>query len=253
MTNRTISTTTKQTLRKDFITGLYVGYTHYNNWIPVMRISWDDEGYFYKSFTVGFQDHYDEIKGLVLNPKKGYSQTDKDKRVPYPLNNRIPHRADSMTKYNLYGLTAQKGDFIALVARNCGYRNGDNFDLFPEIKANHNGQTNFYFALDGLPTLIKQGSASAKAVADNIQPGQKLDLNLDEKGNIYCQEILIGHCPNYLQYLLSKNQVEYRLKTHIVNNNEQMYAYCIIIELSVHCEQNLYNLTTLETLNPMPV
>lgn len=253
--NKQIKRLPIQTLRSDRISGLYMGYTHDNIWIPVRRISWDDEGYFYDSFLQGFEDNYEKIKGLVLNPAKGYTQTLKDKRVPAFLHSRIPHRSDSMVAYELLGLSQQKGDFIALVARNVGKKHGDRYDIFPELQPDNNGKYEFYFPIPGLATLIKEGNQNVRDIADNITLKAPVNLELfKDLGNIYHQGIRIGNCPQYLHYLLTNNpRAKYDLDICIINNHEFEYAYKIVAKLSICSTRSLYDLPQLAPLNFMPV
>lgn len=247
-----------KTFREDNIKALYVGINYQDEadkqqWLPMVKISWN-KGYYYYSFTKGFAAHYDELKGNVLNPQRGYTQTWKDQEVPWWLNQRIPHRADSMEIYDIFGLGNHKGDFIALFARTGGRRNGDYYDLFAELAPQDN-RYEYYFPIFGLPGLVKAGKKAVAALADNIKRGQELELVLTpERCEIYCLGIYIGHTPPYLHYLLSHNpQCQYRAWTEIVNSDEYRYAYKIVGKIEVYSTSSIYSFESLQPINLMPI
>ena len=212
-----IDTETNRTIRDDLVTALYVGVSYRNSqtnlkcWLPMVRVGWDDEGYYHWSFTQGFKAEYDELFGNILNPQRGYTQTWKDKIIPYYFKGRIPHRADSMKEYNVFGLGHKKGDFIGLLARNGGMVVGDNYDIFPEVSRDESGNYNFYFAPFGLATMIGNGDVNAKKALEQIKVGQELEIKLSDKNQakIYLAKVLIGYCPSYINYLLRLNSQPY--------------------------------------------
>lgn len=68
-----------QSSRADGITALYLGCKTNNTtgsppptWLPIYRFSWDNDGYFYYSYTKGFQDNYERLKGHIINPDCGF-------------------------------------------------------------------------------------------------------------------------------------------------------------------------------------
>ena len=251
---------TQQTQRPDRVTALYIGLTYedWNDntlWLPMMRISWDDAGYYYHSFTQAFADNYELVKGHVLNPKRGYTQTWKDKRITGIFDGRIPRRADSMSAYDLFGVGESKGDFISLFARNGGTRHGDRYDVFPEVTPNEAGEYEFWFRIYGLPTLISEGHEEVRAIADTIQPQQKLSLKtLASSTEIFGDKVHLGHCPSYIHYLLSQNpNCGYAIVADIVNQDEFRYAYKIIAKLTVNSASSIYTNCAFKPINQMPV
>lgn len=250
----------KQSLRPDKVTALYVGVTYEDwsnktQWLPMMRISWDDAGYYYHSFTKAFQDNYELVKGNVLNPKRGYTQTWKDKRISGIFDGRIPRRADTMELYDLFGVGDYKGDFIALFARNGGNRHGDRYDVFPEITPNAAGEYEFWFRIYDLPTFIGNGDDEVRKIADTIEVKQELDLKVgSNETKIYCQGIHIGYCPHYIHYLLSNNpEYKYEITADIVNQSEFRYAYKIVAKLSLNSDEPIFSQQDFKLINPMPV
>lgn len=250
-----------QTLRKDLVTGLYLGFTYQDgntnksNWLPVMRISWDEEGYYYYSYTQAFQDNYQQIKGIILNPKHGYTQTWKDRSLPMWFDGRIPRRPDSMQEYDLFGLGDRQKDVIALFARNGGKKHGDNFDVFPEVRPDDKGNYCFWFRVYGLPTLIKFGNEEVETIANTIVPGQKLNIKLlNGEAKIYCQGVHIGYCPQYIHFLLSLYpECKYEAVADIVNREDFRYAYRIIVKFELSSQHSIFNHKSMKSINRMPV
>ncbi|MGB5633859.1 MAG: hypothetical protein WBM44_25470 [Waterburya sp.] len=250
----------KQSTRQDNVTALYIGLTYEDyedreQWLPMMRISWDDAGYYYHSFTKAFQENYELVKGNVLNPRHGYTQTWKDKRIAGIFDGRIPRRADSMESYDIFGVGDSKGDFISLFARNGGIRHGDRYDVFPEITPNAAGEYEFWFRIYDLPTLIRDGHDEVRFVADTIEVKQRLDLEVgSDKTKIYCQGVHIGHCPHYIHYLLSNNpEYKHGIAADIVNRNELCYEDKIIAKLTLKASEPIFARHDLEPINHMPV
>ena len=254
------TSTPEQTSRPDRVSGLYVGLTYEDwqdltQWLPMMRISWDDDGNYYHSFTRAFQDNYELVKGNVLNPKHGYSQTWKNKRIYGIFDGRIPRRADSLESYSLYGVEKHKGDFISLFARNGGKRHGDRYDVFPEVAPNEAGEYEFWFRIYGLPSLIRQGHKEVKAIADRLQPQQKLTLKVEFKETkVYYNDIHMGYCPHYIHYFLTRYpDSKYEITVDIVNYDEYCYEDRIIAKFILSSEKPIYSCSDLRPINSMPV
>ena len=250
----------KQSTRQDNVTALYIGLTYEDyedreQWLPMMRISWDDAGYYYHSFTKAFQENYELVKGNVLNPRHGYTQTWKDKRIAGIFDGRIPRRADSMESYDIFGVGDSKGDFISLFARNGGRRHGDRYDIFPEVTPNAAGEYEFWFRIYDLPTLIRHGHDEVREIADKIEVKQKLDLEVgSDETRIYCQGVHIGYCPRYVHYLLSDNpECKYDIVADIANQDEFRYAYKIIAKLSLNSDRSIFSQQDFKPINQMPV
>ena len=221
----------------------------------MMRISWDDAGYYYHSFTQAFADNYELVKGNVLNPKHGYTQTWKDKRITGIFDGRIPRRADSMESYDLFGISQHKGDFISLFARNAGARHGDRYDVFPEVTPNEVGEYEFWFRVYGLPTLIREGCKAVKTIADKLEPQQKLTLKIEaNKTKIYCGDVHIGHCPHYIHFFLTQNpNCKHKIVADIVNRDEYCYEDRIIVKLILTSKKPIYSYRDLQPINQMPI
>ena len=251
----------QQTLRQDRISALYMGInytdidTNSRKWIPMMRISWDNDGYYYHSYTKGFQDNYHQLKGNVLNSQRGYSQTWKDRRMTGFMNGRIPQRADSMHQYDLLGIGELKGDAIAYLSRSGGEKVGDNWDVFAEVKPNDLGLYHFYFPVKEVATLIGNGSESVKAIANSVKPEQKLDLKVNPSfTDIYCYGIRIGSTPQYLHALLSLNSdIKWTAQICMTNQHQPIYAYKMIARVSIHSSENIYTNRIFQPINKMPV
>ena len=113
----------------------------------------------------------------------------------------------------------------------------------------------FYFAISGLATLIAKGSKSVKAIANNIQPKQPLDLKVNQNStDIYCQGIHIGHAPKYINALLLLNPgIQWKIKADIVNHQDPHYADRIIAKVSLKSQNNIYAHRSFKPINKMPI
>ena len=260
MTKLTSTPTPQQTQRSDRITALYIGLTYNqleeNKWLPMMRISWDDDGNYYHSYTQAFSNNYYGLEGHVLNPERGYTKLLKEKKIIEILNNRTPRRPDSMVEYDLLGIEDLKGDAIAYLARSGGEVQSDRYDVFPEIAPNSNEVYDFYFPISGICELYSNRDLTAKIMFDLLPEGRKLELrHTVNNTEIYHLGTKIGYCPKYVSYLLKTldNNYKYQLSVERVNKLDPRYVFRAIANLKIKSHQNLFNNPLFETIHPMPV
>ena len=76
--------------RSDRVTALYLGCktndlpgSSSSIWLPIYRCSWDDDGYFYYSYTKAFRDNYERLIGHFINPNCGFKQVWKTKHFDF--------------------------------------------------------------------------------------------------------------------------------------------------------------------------
>lgn len=245
--------------REDRIKALYVGWTDSRKspsvpvWIPIYRMSWDSQGKFYYSYTHGFKDNLDRLKSKIVNPDCGFNQTWVTPHIDPIISTRIPRRPDSMKQYDLLGLEAQKGDFIAYLARSGGRSATDNFDIFPEVNVSRDGYYHFYFPLLGLATKIRGGDRKIKEIADTISSSENLSLKLTpENGYIFGRNKEIGHIPPYLHHLLECHQYqENSVEIVKINQKERSYGGKIILGVKIKFSDNPFDNREFRPLNPM--
>ncbi len=248
-------------IARDQIKALYVGWTDNRLtpmkpiWIPIYRMSWDNQGKFYYSYTRGFKDNLDRLKSKIVNPDCGFNQTWVTPHIDSIISSRIPHRPDSMKQYDLLGLGEEmRGDFIAYLARSGGERATDNYDIFPEVTPDMLGYYSFYFPLKGLATKIRQGNHHIKVRADNLTKTSFLSLKLTPLTTfVMIDNQEIGHIPYYLHYLLHNDaDAPHFLNIVKINHEDRTYGARIILNLKIKFHSLPFSEQEFQPLNPMP-
>lgn len=250
----------KTSLRNDGIKALYVGWTDNRSqpdfpiWIPIYRMTWDEPGKFYYSYTHGFKDNLDRLKSKIVNPDRGFNQTWITPHIDPIISSRIPHRPDSIKQYDLLGLGDQKGDAIAYLSRSIGLSATDNYDIFPEVNPSKGGYYHFYFPLLGLATRIRQGQENIKEIVNSLTLSSKLSLKpIPFTTRVVTNNEEIGHIPNYLHYLLrSEPKAAYLFDILQINSQDRTYGARIILSLKIKFQSHPYSQQQFQSLNPMP-
>lgn len=250
-----------QTPRADRIIALYMGLTDtttkpgHSIWLPIFRMTWDDEGYFYSSYTNAFQANYENLKGNIINPLCGYSQTWITRKLSSRISNRIPRRPDSMKHYALLGIGEQKGDLIAYLARSGGQVIGDNYDVFPQVTPDVSGWYNFYFPLSGLADKVKQGEETVKHFAQTAVESEPIILKSTfDTSYIYARGEEIGYCPHYIHHLLTSSvYLEHKLQIVKVNPDDYTYGRRIIVGIKLRFKSSPWQEKEFMPINPMPI
>ncbi len=258
--SQTINKPKPNLLRDDKIKALYVGWTDkrpqpdFPVWIPIYRMTWDNQGNFYYSYTHGFKNNLDRLKSKIVNPHCGFTQTWITPHIDPIINSRIPHRPDSMKQYDLLGLGYKKGDFIAYLSRSVGLSATDNYDIFPEVSPSALGYYHFYFPLLGLATKIRQGNHLIKKIADSLTLASQLSLKRTIVGTfVMADNEEIGRIPNYLHYLVGSTSIPAHSFNIIkINPQDRTYGGRIILSLKIKFQDNPYSRKKFQPLNPMP-
>lgn len=249
-----------QSSRPDGITALYLGCKTNNTtgspppiWLPIYRFSWDDNGYFYYSYTKGFQDHYSRFIGHIINPDCGFHQTWITKRLDTRISTRIPRRADSLSNYNLLGIAGLKGDYIAYLARSGGRRVGDNYDIFPEVQRDEEGYYNFYFSVAGLGKEIE---ANWQWVEDIKETPHKLEhfvlKHEPERSLIFYRESIVGNAPEYIHHLIGSS-IYHRHQIRQVNHTNYNGGGGVLVHLKLGFSSSPWQQRSFQPINPMAV
>ena len=261
-TSSSISDSPVQSLRTDRVTALYLGCKTNDLpdfpepvWLPIYRMSWDDEGYFYYSYTKGFEQHHEELKGHIINPDCGFNQLWITKHIDTIFSTRIPRRADSMNNYDLLGVGDLKGDYIAYLARSGGKRIGDNYDIFPEVQCDRFGYYSFYFLIVELGNKVKQNQEQVKLIADTIETAESLELKIEQEHSyIFSRGVELGSCPEYIHHLIKSDVYHHhRIKIERVNQESDTYGGRIVVNLQLKFDSVPWLLDEFQPLNPMPV
>lgn len=255
-----INQTESNLLREDRIKALYVGWTDnrpnpdFPIWIPIYRMSWDNQGKFYYSYTYGFKNNLDRLKSKIVNPDCGFNQTWATPHIDPIISSRIPHRPDSMKQYDLLGLEDKKGDFIAYLARSGGLSATDNYDVFPEVSPSPLGYYHFYFPLFGLATKIRQGNDLVRKIADSLTLTSQLSLKRTLLTTfVIANNEEIGQIPNYLHSLVGSKPIPLHLFNIVkINPQDRTYGGRIILSLKIKFRSYPYSRKKFQPLNPMP-
>lgn len=251
-----------QSSRADRIAALYLGCKTNELpdeaspiWLPIYRMSWDDEGYFYYSYTKGFKQYHEQLKGHIINPDCGFNQLWTTKHLDTRLGTRIPRRADSMQLYELLGIGDAEGDYIAYLARSGGKRVGDNYDIFPEVQCDRDGYYSFNFLIVELGNKVKQNQKQVKFIADTIEVAEPLELKIKPKHSyIFGRGVELGYCPEYIHHLLKSNIYrQHRIRIERVNHQSDTYGSRIVVNLQLKFDSIPWLLKEFQPLNPMPV
>ena len=245
---------------EDKITALYIGWTDrskspsFPTWIAISRITWNNKGFFYYSYTHGFKQNLDRLSSKIINPEFGFTKTWKTCQLDSTISSRIPHRPDSMKEYDYLGLEDKKGDFIAYLARSGGRSATDNYDIFPKVLADDQKYYRFYSYVIGLPGRVKS-SEKVKLIADTLSFGTALEIQrTNSHTDILYEDIAIGYLPNYLHHLLGyeiKSQPTVKLSQ--VNYQNRRYARRFLVEIAIEFSQSPFSQgLEFKPLNPMP-
>ena len=257
-----IKDTAVQSLRTDRITALYLGCKTNDLpnltkpiWVPIYRMSWDDEGNFYYSYTKGFERHHEQLKGHIINPDGGFNRLWKTKHLDTRFSTRIPRRAEEMKIYDLLGVGDVKGDYIAYLARSGGRRFGDNYDIFPEVQCNENGFYSFNFLIVGLGNKVKHNHDQVKLIADTIEAVEPLELKIEsEHSYIFCRGVELGYCPEYIHHLIkSDSYCQHQIEIERVNPESETYGGRIVVNLQLKFDFAPWQQSEFQPINPMPV
>ena len=251
-----------QSLRTDRITALYLGCKTNDLpgfpkpiWLPIYRLSWDDEGYFYYSYTKGFEHHQEQLKGHIINPDGGFARLWKTKHLDTRFSTRIPRRAETMKIYDLLGLGNVKGDYIAYLARSGGQRIGDNYDIFPEVQCDRHGFYRFNFLIVDLGNKVKQKQSTVQLIADTIEVTEPLELKIDsEHSYIFGRGVELGRCPEYIHRLLKSDiYCQHQIKIEQVNRHSITYGSRIVVNLKLKFDSVPWQQSEWKPINQMPV
>lgn len=249
--------------QNDKIKALYMGWTDTSLqplepcWIPIYKITWDNkQNNFYASYTQGFEDNIDRLKGLIINPNCGYKRVWHLKGLEPLVLNRIPKRLDSMKLYDCLGIPEQKNNAIAYLSRSGGKRNLDDFDFFPEVAPDKSGYYSFYFLLEGLPQLATKKGKSFVDLVNSITSKDILEVEINtsnRKASIHYKKNLIGYFPKYISFLLQESSaINCFLKIERVNQDRR-YLLKFLLKTTINFEHDPFKHPQLQPLNLMPI
>ncbi|MDJ0647126.1 MAG: hypothetical protein QNJ60_00330 [Xenococcaceae cyanobacterium MO_188.B19] len=245
------------------IKALYMGWRESDpelpqQWVPIYRISWDGQGNYYYSYTKGFEANYQRLRSMIFNPDAGYKKLWHLTQLSPNLINRIPHRPDTLDLYDFLGIPEAKGkrDTITYLSRSLGRRNNDDYDFFPEVAPNKDGNYEFYFLCDDIAYFIKDNKPGVKEFADNVTGKELLTIETDvERTKILCQDLHIGYCPDYVHFFLSQCPVKnVTLSIAQINRQDSLYGGWLLLKCEIEPIENktLYSHPFLLPLNSMP-
>ena len=249
------TSTPVQSPRADRLTALYLGCMTNDLsgstkpiWLPIYRLSWDDEGYFYYSYTRGFKDNYEQLRNRIINPDCGFNQLWKTKHLDTRFSTRYPRRASSMKKYDWLGIGNLKGDYLAYLARSGGTRVRDSYDIFPEVQAGADGFHSFHFYVTNTRNRTEG--------EDNLVSLESvLTLrSIDSKSYIFHGNTKVGECPEYIHYLLDCDVYrQHQIGIEQINQQSAARGQVIVINLKIKFSSSPWQQSSMKPLNSMPV
>ena len=227
-------------------------------WVPIERISWDGQGNYYHSYTEGFEANYQRLCSMIFNPDAGYKKVWHLKQLAPNLTNRTPHRPDNLYVYDFLGIpeAKTKKDTTAYLSRSLARRHNDDYDFFPEVIPDENGNYDFYFLLLGLASLVKNQVPGVKEFADNVTLYEKLTISIDlDQTSVFFDKLHIGYCPDYIHFFLTQCPIEsVALSIEQINKGDLYYGGRILIKCTIKPFEKgqLYTHPLLHPLNSMP-
>ncbi|MDJ0713923.1 MAG: hypothetical protein QNJ54_06855 [Prochloraceae cyanobacterium] len=224
------------------IKALFMGQTDLRTglWFPIKKMTWKYINGEYLDcvtrFTVGAQ------KLQSMYPNDPYLITFGSlERVRVARNlsscsfaNRMPvNRPVEPQMLEVLGLDPNSPvDPVEYVSRSGGYRHGDNNDLFPEVRADENGNYNFYFR----PVSSYQFASLTKPDLNSVVKGDRVRAIIGEsKTKLQCQSEIIGSTPGYINELIKQYQDALEITIEKVNRN-------VPVEYQFLCKARLDNL-----------
>ena len=226
----------------DRITAMFMGRTDATTglWFPVQKMTWKRLNHEYVDcitvFTKGakkLEELHPEIPNLVtfgsLNQIFEYKDI-----YSCGWSNRLPVNRDpdpQILKY--FGIDPNVPlDPILYAERSGGYRHGDRQDLFPEVRADEQGNYNFVFRNVGASGFTTEN----RPELNQIKIGESVKADLVEgKIKLTCRGYDVGSAPPYIRELSKKYQSSLNIRVYQVNKNAP-FEYQFLFKASLNRE-----------------
>lgn len=240
----------------DRITAMFMGRTDMTTglWFPVQKMTWTRQNYEYVNCTTVFtkgakklEELHPEIPNLVTFGSLEQVFQYKD-IYSCGWSNRLPVNRDpdpQILKY--FGLDPDAPlDPILYAERSGGYRHGDRRDLFPEVRADEQGNYNFVFRnVDAY-----QFATANRPELHQIEVGELVTANIIEgRIKLNCQGYDVGSAPPYIRELYKKYQDSLNISVYQVNL-DVAFEYQFLFIASLNRETGIpFSETEYEPLN----
>ena len=168
-----------------------------------------------------------EKNAFIHHPDRMY-QTQTTKQVSMDFESRMPlHHFKYVPKQQeWFGLPGDPIDPIRFVARSGGYRYGDSYDVFPEIKPDLAGNYHFYF----LPLDPWKTEPVIHEHILQLQLQQRLQI---DAGKLKDGEIQLGKLPGYLSVMAQTCPEAVSIEVAKVNHKSPDY-YSLLCHATVN-------------------
>jgi hypothetical protein len=212
----------QEKLQPGRIKGLFLGWQdpHSHLWLPIGKMTWNlAKTEYYFAHTEGMRQAIETspIQKMILGGHDKLFEIERSKSISYWFKSRMPiDRPNETRQHSEYlGLSTSIIDLTAFVSITGGLKNGDNYDVFPDVYSDHDGNYRFYFIPWKLHTNL----------VDDLELNSLLECH---SGQIYFNNYLIGQLPGYINDLLATHPNEVEISVAKVNLESTIKSYHLL-------------------------
>jgi hypothetical protein len=212
----------QEKLQMGQIKGLFLGWQdpHSHLWLPIGKMTWNlAKTEYYFACTEGMRQAIEisPIQKMILGRNEKLFEIERSQSISYWFKSRMPiDRPNETRQHSEYlGLSTSAIDLAAFVSRTGGLKNGDSYDVFPDVYSDHGGNYCFYF----IPWKLRAD------LVDNLELNSLLECH---SGQIYFNDYLIGQLPGYINDLLVAHPNEVEISVAKVNLESTIKSYRLL-------------------------
>lgn len=201
----------QEKLQTGQIKGLFLGWQdpHSHLWLPIGKMTWNlAKTEYYFAHTEGMRQAIEisPIQKIILGGTEKLFEIERSKSISYWFKSRMPidRLSEAKQQSEYLGLSTSSIDLTALVSRTGGLKNGDSYDVFPDIFPDHDGNYCFYF----IPWKL------CADLVDNLVLNSPIECHSSQ---IYFDDYPIGQLPGYMNDILAANPSEVEISVAKVN------------------------------------
>jgi hypothetical protein len=211
------------------ISGLFLGWQDPSSslWLPVAKMTWapDMSRYCFR-YTRGMEQAIEispiEKSSFVTHPDRLYRShfTENESlkfksRMPLSRTRYVPQQQEWL------GLPKDPIDPIAYVSRSGGHRYQDNYDVFPEIEPDSQGNYHFHF----LPLDVSKLEPNSYEYLLQLTPGHQLDITNDTR--LSDRQFQLGRLPGYLREMARACPPAIQIEVARINPKAPQFHSCL--------------------------
>jgi hypothetical protein len=212
----------QEKLQMGQIKGLFLGWQdpHSHLWLPIGKMTWNlAKTEYYFAHTEGMRQAIEisPIQKMILGGNDKLFEIERSKSMSYWFKSRmlIDRPTETRQHSEYLGLSTSTLDLTAFVSRTGGLKNGDSYDVFPDIYSDHDGHYRFYFIPWKLYTDL----------VDSLELNSLLECH---SGQIYFNDYPIGQLPGYINDLLVNHPNEVEISVAKVNLKSTIKSYRLL-------------------------